>query len=84
MIASFAPLWVPHLAIQCLAAPLGGVSSTLITNPMDVIRARIQVSTGNLVDENTQCTGEVANYMYLLLAHLHVAQEKYVHEPGTV
>ncbi|XP_064596418.1 solute carrier family 25 member 44-like [Liolophura sinensis] len=43
VIASFAPLWVPHLVIQCLAAPLGGVSSTLITNPMDVIRARIQV-----------------------------------------
>ena len=37
------PVYVPRLLIQCIAAPMGGISSALITNPLDVIRARIQV-----------------------------------------
>uniref|UniRef100_T1J0N7 Solute carrier family 25 member 44 n=1 Tax=Strigamia maritima TaxID=126957 RepID=T1J0N7_STRMM len=34
---------VPLLMIQCMAAPLGGITTSLITNPLDVVRARIQV-----------------------------------------
>ncbi|XP_031626007.1 solute carrier family 25 member 44 [Contarinia nasturtii] len=34
---------VSHLFIQCVAGTMGGFSSTLITNPLDIIRARIQV-----------------------------------------
>lgn len=37
------PFWTPLLAIQCLAAPLGGITTSLLTNPLDVIRARLQV-----------------------------------------
>lgn len=39
----FAPVWVPHLVIQCIAAPLSGITSSLITNPLDIVRARLQV-----------------------------------------
>ena len=43
LLASVAPLWVPRLALQCIAAPLGGITAAMITNPLDVSRARIQV-----------------------------------------
>ena len=39
-----APDWLPRLAVQCLAAPMGGVTTAVITNPLDIVRARIQVS----------------------------------------
>ncbi|XP_046686254.1 solute carrier family 25 member 44 [Homalodisca vitripennis] len=32
-----------HLMIQCVAGTLGGFTTTLITNPMDTMRARLQV-----------------------------------------
>ncbi|XP_014672445.1 PREDICTED: solute carrier family 25 member 44-like [Priapulus caudatus] len=37
------PNYVPHLLIQCVAAPLGGATTALLTNPLDITRARIQV-----------------------------------------
>ncbi|PSN50112.1 Solute carrier family 25 member 44 [Blattella germanica] len=37
------PSWVSHLLIQCMAGTLGGFTTTLITNPLDIIRARLQV-----------------------------------------
>ncbi|GFN81265.1 solute carrier family 25 member 44 [Plakobranchus ocellatus] len=40
---SMSPDGIPRLGIQVVAAPLSGVSSALLTNPMDVIRARLQV-----------------------------------------
>ena len=42
-LTTISPVWVPRLLLRTIAAPLGGVSSALITNPLDVIRARIQV-----------------------------------------
>ena len=34
---------VPRIPILCVCAPLAGATAACITNPMDVIRARIQV-----------------------------------------
>ncbi len=45
VVASVAPVWVSRLVLQCLAAPLAGVSSAILTTPLDAIRARIQVLT---------------------------------------
>ncbi|CAG5125009.1 unnamed protein product, partial [Candidula unifasciata] len=42
LLTSVVPVYVPRLMIQVVAAPLGGVSSAVLTNPLDVIRARIQ------------------------------------------
>ncbi|KOX72317.1 Solute carrier family 25 member 44 [Melipona quadrifasciata] len=37
------PEWVSHLFIQALAGTLGGFTTTIITNPLDIVRARLQV-----------------------------------------
>ncbi|XP_063917913.1 solute carrier family 25 member 44 isoform X2 [Zophobas morio] len=37
------PSWVSHLFIQTMAGTLGGFTTTIITNPLDVVRARLQV-----------------------------------------
>ena len=42
-LASIAPIWTPRLLLQVMAAPLSGITTALLTNPMDIIRARIQV-----------------------------------------
>jgi len=42
-IYGFVPSWVPQLGVQCTAAVLGGVTTTTIINPLDCIRARLQV-----------------------------------------
>lgn len=34
---------ISHLFVQCVAGTFGGFTTTLITNPMDTIRARLQV-----------------------------------------
>lgn len=38
------PEWVSHLFIQSVAGTLGGFTTTIITNPLDIIRARLQVN----------------------------------------
>jgi len=45
MLSTVSPIWVPRLCLQCIAAPLGGASATVLTTPLDAIRARIQVIT---------------------------------------
>ena len=40
-VASLSPM--PLLAIQCIAGPLSSLTSTILTNPLDVCRTRIQV-----------------------------------------
>lgn len=37
------PPWVSHLFVQCVAGSLGGFTTTVITNPLDIVRARLQV-----------------------------------------
>ncbi|BFZ14082.1 hypothetical protein BsWGS_17121 [Bradybaena similaris] len=53
LLSSIVPVYVPRLMIQVMAAPLGGVSSAVLTNPLDVIRARIQVE-GTKFDETVR------------------------------
>ena len=40
-VADLSPM--PVLAIQCIAGPLSSLTSTILTNPLDVCRTRIQV-----------------------------------------
>ncbi|XP_013786806.2 solute carrier family 25 member 44-like [Limulus polyphemus] len=42
-LASLLPMSTSHLLIHCVAGPMSGISVCIITNPMDIIRARIQV-----------------------------------------
>ncbi|XP_045541290.1 solute carrier family 25 member 44 [Papilio machaon] len=37
------PAWISHLFIQCIAGTLGGFTTTILTNPLDIVRARLQV-----------------------------------------
>lgn len=37
------PTWFSHLLIQTVSGTLGGFSTTVLTNPLDVVRARLQV-----------------------------------------
>lgn len=37
------PNWFSHLCIQAIAGTLGGFTTTIITNPLDIVRARLQV-----------------------------------------
>nr|CAG4644084.1 EOG090X08ST [Lepidurus arcticus] len=37
------PSWVPHLSIQCTSAILSGATTTTLLNPLDIIRARMQI-----------------------------------------
>lgn len=42
-LARFSPEGTSTLLLQCIAAPLGGVTTVLLTNPLDIVRARLQV-----------------------------------------
>lgn len=46
-LASVLPLWTSHMLIHCISGSLSGLTVTIITNPLDVIRARIQVQRMN-------------------------------------
>ncbi|EEB15276.1 mitochondrial glutamate carrier, putative [Pediculus humanus corporis] len=55
-IIKISPIWISHLFVQCIAATLGGFTTTIITNPLDIIRARLQV----------QRTGSMAKTFHVL------------------
>ncbi|XP_029436722.1 solute carrier family 25 member 44 [Rhinatrema bivittatum] len=42
-LSSLAPKDVPHLILQAMSGPLAAATAATLTNPMDVIRARVQV-----------------------------------------
>ncbi|XP_037774185.1 solute carrier family 25 member 44-like [Penaeus monodon] len=42
-LSKVSPKGTSTLLLQCVAAPLGGVTTSLLTNPLDIIRARLQV-----------------------------------------
>jgi len=41
---------VPHTAVQCSAAVLSGCTTAVITNPLDLIRTRVQVQRNSIPD----------------------------------
>ncbi|KAF5298414.1 hypothetical protein FQR65_LT18543 [Abscondita terminalis] len=43
------PSWMSHLLIQSISGTLGGFSTTILTNPLDVVRARLQVQRLNSI-----------------------------------
>lgn len=43
------PTWMSHLLIQSISGTLGGFSTTLLTNPLDIVRARLQVQRINSI-----------------------------------
>ncbi|XP_063727787.1 solute carrier family 25 member 44-like [Symsagittifera roscoffensis] len=42
-ICSRKPEWMPTILCNCITGPLAGLTSSYLTNPLDVIRARMQV-----------------------------------------
>ncbi|XP_008335537.1 solute carrier family 25 member 44b [Cynoglossus semilaevis] len=42
-LSNLAPSNCPHLILQAMAGPLAAATASTVTNPMDVVRARIQV-----------------------------------------
>ncbi|KAM9493682.1 solute carrier family 25 member 44b isoform 1-T1 [Clarias gariepinus] len=42
-LSKMAPNDCPHLLLQAVAGPLAGATASTVTNPMDVVRARVQV-----------------------------------------
>lgn len=43
-----APTECPHLILQAVAGPMAAATASTITNPMDVVRARVQVRAESL------------------------------------
>ena len=41
------PSWAPATVVQCVAAVLAGCTTSLITNPLDLVRTRVQVTTSS-------------------------------------
>ncbi len=42
-LSKMAPSNCPHLVLQAMAGPLAAATASTVTNPMDVVRARVQV-----------------------------------------
>ncbi|TSK19991.1 Solute carrier family 25 member 44 [Bagarius yarrelli] len=42
-LSKLAPIDCPHLVLQAMAGPLAAATAATVTNPMDVVRARVQV-----------------------------------------
>ena len=38
------PRWAPATVVQCVAAVLAGCTTSLLTNPLDLVRTRVQVT----------------------------------------
>lgn len=43
-LSKLAPSDCPHLVLQAMAGPLAAATASTVTNPMDVVRARVQVN----------------------------------------
>ncbi|KAM9860395.1 solute carrier family 25 member 44-like isoform 1-T1 [Aulostomus maculatus] len=50
-LSNLAPSSCPHLILQAVAGPLAAASASTLTNPMDVVRARVQVEGRTSVTE---------------------------------
>jgi solute carrier family 25 protein 44 len=47
---SMSPSWTPHTLVQCCAAVLSGCTTSLLTNPLDLVRTRVQVQRRSIPD----------------------------------
>lgn len=61
------PPWVSQLFIQCVAGSFGGFTTTIITNPLDIVRARLQVSFVFYVCRCTMYTMHIAYTVVCML-----------------
>lgn len=50
-LSNLAPSDCPHLILQAMAGPLAAATASTVTNPMDVVRARVQVEGRTSVTE---------------------------------
>uniref|UniRef100_A0A3B1IR25 Solute carrier family 25 member 44b n=1 Tax=Astyanax mexicanus TaxID=7994 RepID=A0A3B1IR25_ASTMX len=50
-LSKMAPSDCPHLILQAMAGPLAAATASTVTNPMDVVRARVQVEGRNSIIE---------------------------------
>ncbi|XP_077567452.1 solute carrier family 25 member 44a [Stigmatopora nigra] len=58
-LSTMAPSECPHLILQALAGPMAAATASTITNPMDVVRARVQVEgRSSVVDTFKQLLAE--------------------------
>ncbi|KAK7893104.1 hypothetical protein WMY93_022256 [Mugilogobius chulae] len=58
-LSKLAPSDCPHLVLQAVAGPLAAATASTVTNPMDVVRARVQVEGRNsVVDTFKQLVSE--------------------------
>jgi len=48
--AAVSPGWAPHTLVQCAAAVMSGCTTSFITNPLDLVRARVQVHRRSIPD----------------------------------
>lgn len=48
-----APSDCPHLLLQAMAGPLAAATASTVTNPMDVVRARVQVMPMHTLSKKT-------------------------------
>lgn len=53
-----APSECPHLLLQALAGPMAAATASTITNPMDVVRARVQVGRSSVRETFKQLLAE--------------------------
>lgn len=58
------PDWVSHLLIQCVAGTLGGFTTTILTNPLDIVRARLQVFI--YMNDSIFILATLLNYLFIL------------------
>ena len=42
------PAWSPATLVQCVAAVMAGCTTSLLTNPLDLVRTRVQVILSSL------------------------------------
>lgn len=47
-LSSLTPKDCPHLLLQAISGPLAAATASTLTNPMDVVRARVQVRAQNV------------------------------------
>lgn len=68
-LSSLTPTDCPHLLLQAISGPLAAATASTLTNPMDVIRTRVQVgvATAWWLCCLRLCRGPILNFVVLRL-----------------